>query len=303
MQTKFAEAAEAFEAFIALERGLAGNTQIAYKRDLALFEEFLAKGGIDDPAKVERRHMAEFLEELSRHYPHATSRARVWVAVKSFMTFAAARGWAKVNVAEAFSSPKKNPPLPKIMAEGDVAWLLESISGAGPRDLRDRAMLELFYACGLRLGELCNLELESLSGDGEVVRCFGKGSKERVVPIGSVAAEALERYIIEARDSFLRPGDATERHIFLTRYGKPFTSAGVQKIVKTRAAAAGLDASKISPHVLRHSFASHLLQHGADVRAIQEMLGHASVATTQVYTHVDTARLLEAHRRFHPRAE
>ena len=242
-----------------------------------------------------------FLDELAQHYPHATSRARVWVCVRSFMKFAASRGYCDSNPAEMFDAPKKNPPLPKVMSEEDVAKLLDSVAGATPYDIRDRAMLELFYACGLRLSELCNLTLESFSGDAEVVRCFGKGSKERVVPIGAAAATALGNYIEGARASFLRPGDTSERHVFLTRFGRKFKSAGVEAMIKQRAAAAGLDTAKISPHVLRHSFASHLLQHGADVRAIQEMLGHASVATTQVYTHIDTGRLAKTHRLFHPR--
>ena len=179
--------------------------------------------------------------------------------------------------------------------------LVDSVNGTESRDLRDRAMLELLYGCGLRVSELCNLTLESFPEGAEFVRCTGKGSKDRVVPIGRAAGDAIARYLSSARGVFWR-GDNTERHLFLSRLGKKFTRMGVFKILKQRAAAAGLDPSVVSPHVLRHCFASHLLAHGADIRAIQEMLGHSSISTTQVYTHVDQSRLGTVHRKYHPRA-
>jgi integrase/recombinase XerD len=162
-------------------------------------------------------------------------------------------------------------------------------------------MLEMLYGSGLRVSELCDLSVQDFIADADLIRCFGKGSKERFVPVGVAEGHALARYLAEGRGAFDRTGGA-ERHMFLTRLGRKFTRMGVFKMLKERAAAAGLDPAVVSPHVLRHCFASHLLAHGADIRAIQEMLGHASIATTQIYTHVDQARFAELHRKHHPRA-
>ena len=177
--------------------------------------------------------------------------------------------------------------------------MLEEPKGEDPISLRDRAMLETMYGCGLRVSELCALKREDVVGEGELLRIFGKGSKERIVPIGSAAGRALAAYLEGSRESFAR-GNLGETHVFLTRLGRPFTRQGVFKIVRARAAAVGIAADRISPHVLRHCFASHMLAHGADIRAIQELLGHADIGTTQVYTHVDTARFSEIHK-LHPR--
>ena len=177
--------------------------------------------------------------------------------------------------------------------------MLDEVKGEDPVSLRDRAMLEVMYGCGLRVSELCELKREDIVADGELLRILGKGSKERIVPIGGAAGRALAAYLGGARESFAR-GDLAGRHVFLTRLGKPFTRQGVFKIVRARAAAVGIAPDRISPHVLRHCFASHMLSHGADIRAIQELLGHADIGTTQVYTHVDAARFEEIHR-LHPR--
>jgi integrase/recombinase XerD len=180
--------------------------------------------------------------------------------------------------------------------------LVCSVAGDSPRDLRDRAILEMLYGCGLRVSELCGLELGDITADAEVVRCRGKGSKERLVPLSPLIGATLRRYIDGGRPAFLANG-RQERHLFVTRLGKAFTRMGVFKLLRQRALAAGIDPTRVSPHVLRHSFATSLLAHGADIRSIQEMLGHASVSTTQIYTHVDQARLGKIHRTYHPRAE
>ena len=163
-------------------------------------------------------------------------------------------------------------------------------------------MLEMLYGCGLRVSELCGLELSDLPEGAELVRCRGKGSKERLVPFAPSVAAAVRRYLDGARGALVR-GNLAERHLFVTRLGKGFTRMGVFKLLKERAAAVGIDPAAISPHVLRHSFATSLLAHGADIRSFQEMLGHASVSTTQIYTHVDQSRLGQVHRTYHPRAE
>lgn len=179
--------------------------------------------------------------------------------------------------------------------------MLDEVKDEDPTSLRDRAILEVMYGCGLRVSELCELKREDIVAEGELLRILGKGSKERIVPIGGAAGRALTAYLEGSRESFAR-GDLSESHIFLTRLGRPFTRQGIFKIVRARAAAVGIAADRISPHVLRHCFASHMLSHGADIRAIQELLGHADIGTTQVYTHVDTARFGDIHRKFHPRA-
>jgi len=197
--------------------------------------------------------------------------------------------------------PKKARALPRILSEAEVFRMIDEVAGEDPRSLRDRAMLEVLYGCGLRVSELCELRREDVVADGELLRILGKGSKERLVPIGGAAGRALLQYCEGARESLVR-GNLSEAHVFVTRLGKPFTRQGVFKIIKERAAAVGIAAERISPHVLRHCFASHMLSRGADIRAIQELLGHADIATTQVYTHVDTARFGAIHRQFHPRA-
>ena len=179
--------------------------------------------------------------------------------------------------------------------------MLDEVKGDDLISLRDRAILEVMYGCGLRVSELCELKREDIVADGELLRILGKGSKERIVPIGTAAGRALTAYLEGSRESFSK-GNLAEGHIFLTRLGRPFTRQGIFKIVRARAAAVGIAADRISPHVLRHCFASHMLSHGADIRAIQELLGHADIGTTQIYTHVDTARFSDIHRRYHPRA-
>jgi integrase/recombinase XerD len=196
-------------------------------------------------------------------------------------------------------SPRKARALPRVLTEEEVARMIDEVKGDDPRALRDRALLETLYGCGLRVSEACAMKVEDIIAEGELLRVFGKGSKERVVPIGGGAGRALSAYMAGGRGA-LTKGDLSETHVFVTRLGRPFTRQGVFKIVRERAAAAGIAADRISPHVLRHSYASHMLARGADVRVIQELLGHADVGTTQIYTHVDSSRFAEIHRR-HPR--
>jgi integrase/recombinase XerD len=297
----FKEAVDSFAASLALERGLAEKTQEAYLRDVRAFLRFISRRGRATAGSITRADVLAYLEQMHQAAKRASSRARAFTSIKELFAHLKEMRFIRVDPMEGLDAPKKGVALPKILPEETMRSLVESVSGTEPRDLRDRAMLELLYGCGLRVSELCDLTLESFPDGAELVRCTGKGSKERIVPVGHEAGMALTRYLESARGSFDR-GNAAERHIFLTRLGKKFTRMGVFKILKQRAAAAGLDASVVSPHVLRHCFASHLLAHGADIRAIQEMLGHASISTTQVYTHVDQSRLGEVHRKYHPRA-
>ena len=300
--TTLASCAEAFAADLALARGLATKTVEAYGRDVRAFLEFLAARGKTTPDALVRADVADHVGALRAKGRKASTRARAFVAVREFLAFLASTHATAHDLSEGLEAPKKNLVLPRVLDESTTLKILQSADGVAPRDLRDRAMLEFLYGCGLRVSELCGLELQDVIADAGVVRCRGKGSKERIVPIGLPAAKALARYLESARESFTR-GNAAERRIFLTRLGRPFTRMGVFKMLRERAAAAGVDAKAVSPHVLRHCFATDLLAHGADIRAIQEMLGHASIATTQIYTHVDRARLSAVHRTYHPRAE
>ena len=300
--TPLESSAEAFAADLALARGLSPKTVEAYGRDVRAFLEFLAARGKTAPEALVRADVADHVGAMRAKGRKASTRARAFVAVREFLAYLASTRATAHDLSEGLEAPKKNLVLPRVLDEATTLKILQAADGSDPRDLRDRAMLEFLYGCGLRVSELCGLELQDVVADAGVVRCRGKGSKERIVPIGVPAATALTRYLASARESFSR-GNTAERRIFLTRLGRPFTRMGVFKMLRERAAAAGVDAHAVSPHVLRHCFATDLLAHGADIRAIQEMLGHASIATTQVYTHVDRARLDAVHRTYHPRAE
>jgi len=221
------------------------------------------------------------------------------VALKIFFRWLNVRGYRTGDPAEALLPPRLEQWLPDTLNEPEMKQLLESVSGNSSLDIRDRAILELLYASGLRVGELTTVRIESLSLEEGWVRVTGKGNKTRLVPVGGAALTALAHYLASSRPTLV--GAKTQSWIFLNRNGGKLTTARIWQIVKERAALAGLNAEKIYPHLLRHSFATHLLQGGADLRVIQEMLGHADIATTQIYTHVDQKRLKDAHRKFHPR--
>lgn len=292
---------EIFLSAIELERGLAANTCEAYGRDLRCFAQYLRDHKISSANELTREIIVDFLKCEREEGQKASTRRRRTAAIRMWMKELKARHLIAKNPAELLDPPKRELLLPKTLSEEEVFAMLDEVKGETPRDIRDRALLEVLYGCGLRVSELCDLKLDSIVAEGELLRVFGKGSKERVVPIGGAAGRALDAYFSLSRDVFTR-GNLGETHIFVTRLGKPFTRQGVFKIIRERASAVGIAASRISPHVLRHCFASHMLAHGADIRAIQEMLGHADIATTQIYTHVDTARFGEIHRRYHPRA-
>ncbi len=297
-----AEGEASFAAHLSLERGLSAKTLEAYGRDVRAFAGYLAKRGVQDCASIARDHVEGHLDSLRTANRRASSRARAFVAIREFLRHIVDVGFAKTDPSAALESPRKGVVLPHVLTEETTVRFLESVSGDEPRDMRDRAMLELLYGCGLRVTELCSLQLGDWLREEDLIRCTGKGSKDRVVPLGEKGAQALGRYVDTARAVFAK-NNASERRVFLTRLGRGFTRMGVFKMLRERAAAAGIDASAVSPHVLRHCFASHLLAHGADVRAIQEMLGHASIATTQIYTHVDESRFHDVHSKFHPRSQ
>ena len=293
--------ADDFIGALRFERAMSENTCAAYARDLARFGRYIAGAGVADPRSITREMIVGFLGEERASGMAGATRLRRTAALRMFFRFMKERRRIDADPTDMMDPQKKERVLPRVLSEEEVAEMIDTVEGSSPRALRDRAMLEVLYGCGLRVSELCDMKCEDIIGSGELLKVFGKGSKERVVPIGRSAGEALNAYMASGRGTFAA-GNANEQHMFLTRLGRPFTRQGVFKIVRERAAAVGIAADRISPHVLRHSFASHMLRHGADIRAIQEMLGHADSGTTQIYTHVDEARLGEVHRRHHPRA-
>ena len=290
---------DAFVDAILLEEGQSENTRQAYGSDLRFFAEWLAKRGKTSAKEVTTDDIADFLQAEREAGLKSSTRARRSAAIRGLFRFLQQRRAIARNPAELLDSPKPDQTLPRVLSEAEVFRMLDGVSGLDPRSLRDRAILEILYGCGLRVSELCELRMEDIVAEGELLRIFGKGSKERVVPIGGAASRALNAYLQSARLVFTK-GDFSVPYVFVTRRQDKFTRRGVLKIVKERAMAADIDPAKISPHVLRHCFASHMLSRGADIRAIQELLGHADIGTTQIYTHVDTAKFAEVHR-LHPR--
>jgi integrase/recombinase XerD len=290
---------EQFIGYLALDRGLAENTVAAYVRDLRALADFLASSeGRNSPAEVRREDVLDFLEHGQESGLQPASLARRLIAIKVFFRFLAAEGCIGEDITEVMEGPRLWQLLPEFLSRKEVGDMLRAWHGRDKLAQRNRAILEVFYATGMRVSELAGFRTDQFRPDEGVVRIVGKGSKERVVPIGRPAQRALATYLEQVRPALDKSGEAVQ--MFLSFRGRPLTRARIWGIVKETALRAGV-AKNVYPHMLRHSFASHLLEGGADLRVIQEMLGHADIATTQVYTHVDQARLVNIHRQFHPR--
>jgi len=286
------------------ERGLAANTIEAYRRDLARYGEYLLQIGIRDPREVAADDLEAFVGWLrstggggGRSYAES-SVARMVVAVRGFHRFLAREGLAVEDVAADVATPRAARTLPKALSLADVELLLGAPAGDGPLVPRDRAILELLYGAGLRISELTGLDVDDVDRVDRLVRVRGKGDKERVVPYGELAAEAIDAWLVRGRPSVVGRVPA----LFLNARGGRLTRQGAWKLIRRHAEKVGLG-TKVSPHTLRHSFATHLLDGGADVRVVQELLGHASVTTTQIYTLVSRAALRQVYERAHPRAQ
>lgn len=292
---------EGFILHLATERGLSTNYQLLVRRVLESLASWLEQEKeIQDTASVNTQHLADYLARRKKDGLAASSARVELVAIKIFFRWLAGRGKRTGDPAEPLLPPRQEKHLPETLNEADARKLVESITGNAALDRRDRAMLELFYASGLRLSELVGARLENLSLEEGWIRVTGKGAKTRLCPVGGAAKEALAAYLEHARPVLVKP-KKTQSHVFLSERGSALTRERVWQIVKNRAEQAGMD-SRVYPHLLRHSFATHLLNNGADLRVIQEMLGHADISTTQIYTHVDQKRLKQVHRQFHPRA-
>jgi len=289
---------EQYLGHLAVERGLSRNSQEAYGRDLRRYLTFLEQRGVSDIGAIGREHVADFLRTLAGYGLSAVSLARNISAVRGFHRFFVAEGLCRADPSENVDSPKLAKRLPDVLDYAEVERLLARPDPASPLGLRDRAMLELMYACGLRVSELLALSRKDLFFADGFIRCFGKGSKERVIPVGAAAAKWVEQYLERGRP-LLRKQYETEV-LFLNNRGRPLSRMGFWKLLRNYAKKAGIK-KRVHPHILRHSFATHLLEGGADLRSVQEMLGHADISTTQIYTHVDREYLKEVHRQFHPR--
>lgn len=274
-------------------RGMGEKTRRAYGVDLEQLAEWAA-GRELRPHELSHRDLRNFAGVVSERGAMKSTVARKLAAIRTFYRQLVERGELEANPAELVSSPKKDSYLPRVLKPAEVAELLDRIPASSPLDLRDRALLELAYAAGLRAEELVNLDLTSLDADAEEVRVEGKGGRTRVVPAGEHAWKALERYLSRARPTL----DAGESQaLFVSKTGRRLSTSDVRRRLRLQTRRAG-----ISPHTLRHSFATHLLEGGADLRAIQELLGHSSISTTQTYTRVESKRLKTAYARSHPRA-
>ncbi|MCS7176167.1 MAG: site-specific tyrosine recombinase XerD [Candidatus Kapabacteria bacterium] len=287
-----------FTVHLRFERGLAENSVSAYLRHIRAFWDFVQSQGVGEIAAVGSAHVQAFLATLQQHGLEPASIAQCVAALRSLFRFLVLVGTVEEDPTEDIKLPHRQRALPEVLSIPEVERLLCQPDTQTPRGLRDRAILEVLYGCGLRVSELCALRIGDALADQGLLRVWGKGAKERFVPIGRLALGWVERYCREARPLFLRrPTDL----LFLNSRGGRLSRMAVWKIVESAARQAGIQ-RRVHPHTLRHSFATHLLEGGADLRAVQEMLGHAHITTTQLYTHVDRYYVQEVHRTFHPRA-
>ncbi len=290
-----------FLTYLSAEVGVARPTIDAYGRDLDLYRQSLAASGIRSILVPNADPIIRFLESQHRAGAAETTLARRLAAIRMLYRYLLETGRMQRDIRPSGGTPRVWARLPKVLDPDAIERLITARRGDSPRAWRDRAMIELLYATGCRASELCGLTLDRVHLESRFVRCLGKGSKERIVPIGRRGIEAIAQYLEHGRPALVRPGSPTPA-LFLTRTGRPLDRTNLWRVVKQAAVHAGIPPSAVTTHTLRHSFATHLLENGADLRVVQELLGHASVATTEVYTHVDRKRLRELHERFHPRA-
>ncbi|MFO7820753.1 MAG: site-specific tyrosine recombinase XerD [Lentisphaeria bacterium] len=289
-----------FFGYATLERGLAENSVKAYANDLQQFVQFLNDHKeVDDPGEIDRHRILDFLENSQQAGLEPSSIARRLVAIKIFFRYLLQERLIPHDVTDVMEGPRLWKLLPHFLAAEEVSKLLAVYGTRDKLDCRNRAILELLYASGLRVSELAGIRMNDLYLDNNYVRVVGKGDKQRIVPVGKPGCRALRKYLEKARGELDKSGNA--ERVFLTVNGNPLSRAMIWNIVTAAARQAGIKKT-VYPHLLRHSFASHLLAGGADLRVIQEMLGHADISTTQIYTHIDQTRLRDIHRQFHPRA-
>jgi integrase/recombinase XerD len=297
----FAPVLTAFKAYISLERGFASNSITSYMRDLTRYSQWMKEQrNTADPAGISMTDVTSYLKALADTGLAASSLARSISAIRHFHRFLLDEGYASANAAEQIDTPALTRHLPMVLTQDEMLSILEQPDTSTPLGTRDRALLEMLYATGMRVSELISLSFEHFLMPEALIRIFGKGGKERIVPVGREAIEWTQRYI-----TYVRPGlgrrEKPTTVIFLNHRGGPLTRMSILNFVKKYALAAGIS-TDVHPHTFRHSFATHLLEGGADLRSVQEMLGHSDISTTQIYTHIDRDYLKEIHTTYHPRA-
>ncbi len=294
----FGQQVKSFLDYLTVEAGLSENTVLGYGRDLKSFLEYCQACGISRLNQLKPTVVHDFMRTLTRQQKGESSLKRALVAIKMFLRYGRLMGLVNNDFTAILDSPKLWQKLPCVCSEGQVVNLLNAPDEKEPYYLRDKAMLELLYASGIRAGELAGMKTSNLNLDIGYLRCFGKGNKERVIPIGKVAISAVRDYLENLRPRLAKP--FSEDFLLLSRTGRALSRIEIWRLVKKYAVRAGMPRN-LTVHTLRHCFATHLLSGGADLRSVQEMLGHVDIATTQIYTHVDYNRLREVHRQFHPR--
>ena len=285
--------------YLAVERGLAQNTLESYGRDLRQFQAYLQDSKIDFMKDLNRSTILTYLNSLQSNGKAVSTISRNLAAIKSFYQYLVRERYLEKDPAAHLESPKLEKKLPKVLSVNEVEELLKQPNATLPAGLRDKAMLELLYATGIRVSELISLNISDVNLDMGYIKCYGKGSKERIVPLGSIAAKCVQDYLTKGRPKLVRTYE--EAALFINHHGNRLTRQGFWKIIKKYAQEANI-IKEITPHTLRHSFATHLLENGADLRSVQEMLGHADISTTQIYTHVTRNHLKEVYDKTHPRA-
>ena len=285
--------------YLVVEKGLAHNTIEAYRRDLTSFRVYLETQGIRKASAVSRYHILQYLQHLKKKGKNSGTRARTLSALRTFFRFLLQEGKLDVNPTNLVEAPKMQRTLPGVLSMDEVEVLLRQPDQNSPRGFRDAAMLELLYATGIRVSELITLTMDRVNFEVGYLTPLGKGNRERIIPLGEVARDRVQLYLREGRPKLARK--AMSNYLFINGSGKALTRQGFWKIIKKYQKKAGIE-KRVTPHTLRHSFATHLLERGADLRSVQSMLGHVDISTTQIYTHVNRKRLKEIYLKHHPRA-
>lgn len=282
-----------------LEKNLSDNTISSYSNDIRALLRYLADKNIADPSEVKKNDIAEFFKFLNQLGLNSSSAARYFSSIKGFFNYLLSNKYIELNPIDNISPPKLSKHLPEVLSLQEIELMLAQPDVNETLGLRDRAMLEVLYACGLRVSELASMKVSNLHFNEEIIRITGKGSKERLIPIGSSAISWVNEYLIRGRP-LLEKKSKSKNILFLNRLGSGLSRMGIWKIIDKYAVEAGIE-QRVHPHTFRHSFATHMIEGGADLRAVQEMLGHADISTTQVYTHIDNDFLKQEHRAHHPR--
>ncbi len=292
------ELVDNFLNYLTVERGLSNNTVISYREDLSKYVSFMQKNGVDALSRITKEHITDFMLKEREQGISPNSVARRLAAIRMFHRFLTRERILKSDPSVLIDSPKLWKKVPDTLTVNEVEALISAPNSRNAQGVRDKAIFEVIYATGMRVSEAVNLKKVDVNLDIGFLRCVGKGNKERIIPLGRKAIESVKRYIQDSRPKLLRGKERDS--LFVSRLGEKISRQSLWKLIKKYASAARIK-KPIKPHILRHSFATHLLEHGADLRSVQEMLGHSDISTTQIYTHINKDRLKSIHKQFHPR--